>query len=189
MKKVVLPGETLLAPVPAVLIGTGGHGFKNNLITVAWTGVISSAPPMLSISVRPGRFSHETLEKTGEFTVNIPSAEQAEIVDWCGIVSGRDHDKFAEKHLTAVPGSKVAAPVVAEFPAALECRITQKISLGVHDMFLAEILAVQVSEDHMTPDGKPDIGKSGLLAYVCGKYYTLGSLIGSFGFSKKTNRS
>ena len=185
MKKTILPGETLLAPVPVVLVGTGGHGFKNNLITVAWTGVISSEPPMLSISVRPGRFSHEALEKTGEFTVNIPAAEHAELVDWCGIVSGRAHDKFSEKNLTAVPGSKVEAPVVAEFPAALECRVTRKLSLGVHDMYLAEILAVQVSEDCMTADGKPDVARAGLLAYVCGKYYSLGSLIGNFGFSKK----
>ena len=164
MKKVILPGGTKLAPVPAILVGTGGNGFKNNLITLAWAGVLNSEPPMLSLSVRPGRYSYEALDKTGEFTVNIPTAEQAEIVDWCGIVSGKDHDKFAEKELTAIPGSKVAAPVVSECPVALECKVTQKLSLGTHDMFIAEILAVQVSEDFLTPDGKFDLSKLSIRA-------------------------
>ena len=105
MSKVILPASTKLAPVPAVLVGTGGNGFKNNLITLAWAGVINSEPPMVSISVRPGRFSYEALEKTGEFTLNVPSVEQAELLDWCGIVSGKDHDKFAERGVTAVKGS------------------------------------------------------------------------------------
>lgn len=185
MSKVILPGSTKMAPVPAVLIGTGGNGFKNNLITVAWTGVLNSEPPMLSISVRSGRYSYEALEKTGEFTVNIPSVEQAELLDWCGVVSGKEHDKFAEGGVTAVAGSKVAAPIVEECPVALECKVTQKISLGTHDMFLAEILAVQVSEEFLTAEGKFDLSKKNLLAYVCGQYYALGGLIGSFGFSVK----
>lgn len=185
MSKVILPGSTKLAPVPAVLIGTGGNGYKNNLITVAWAGVLNSEPPMLSISVRPGRFSYDALDKTGEFTVNIPSVDQAEILDWCGVVSGKDHDKFKEKGLTAVCGSKVSAPIVEECPIALECKITQKIPLGTHDMFLAEILAVQVSEEMLTAEGKFDLSKKNLLAYVCGQYYALGNLLGSFGFSAK----
>ena len=184
-KKVILPGGTKLGPVPAVLVGTGGNGFKNNLITLAWVGVVNSEPPLVSISVRPGRFSYEALEKTGEFTINVPGADQAEIVDQCGIVSGKDHDKFSEFSLTAVPGSKVAAPFVAECPVALECKVTRKLSLGTHDMFLAEILAVQVSEEFLGADGKFDLKKQNLLAYVCGQYYALGELIGSFGFSAK----
>lgn len=185
MSKVILPGSTKLAPVPAILVGTGGNGFKNNLITLAWAGVINSEPPMLSISVRPGRFSYEALEKTGEFTVNVPSEEQVKALDWCGIVSGKKHDKFAECGLTAVPGSKVSAPIAEECPIALECKITQKIPLGTHDMFLAEIVAVQVSKEFLTEDGKFDLSKTNLLAYVCGQYYALGNLIGSFGFSGK----
>lgn len=185
MSKVILPGNTKLAPVPAVLIGTGGNGFKNNLITVAWAGILNSEPPMLSISVRPGRFSYEALDKTGEFTVNVPSVEQAADLDWCGVVSGKDHDKFAERGLTAVAGSRVAAPLVEECPIALECKVTQKIALGTHDMFIAEILAVQVSGEFLKEDGKFDLSKTNLLAYVCGQYYSLGSLIGAFGFSIK----
>lgn len=185
MSKVILPGSTKLAPVPAILVGTGGNGYKNNLITIAWAGVLNSEPPMLAISVRPGRFSYEALIKTGEFTVNVPSAEQAELVDWCGVVSGKDHDKFAERNLTAVSGSKVAAPIVEECPIALECKVTQRIPLGTHDMFLAEIVAVQVSKEFLTEDGKFDLSKQNLLAYVCGQYYSLGSLLGSSGFSLK----
>ena len=185
MKKVILPGNTKLAPVPAVLVGTRDSSGKNNLITIAWTGVLSSEPPMLSVSIRPGRHSYAAVEESGEFTVNLPSADQAELVDWCGLVSGKDHDKFAEKGLTALDGSKVNAPVVAECPVALECKVKQKLSLGTHDVFLAEIVAVQVSEDFLTPDGKFDLSKQNLLAYVCGQYYTLGTLIGSFGFSTK----
>ena len=185
MSKVVLPGSTKLAPVPAVLIGTGGNGFKNNLITLAWVGVVNSEPPMVSISVRPGRFSYEALVKTGEFTINIPSVEQAELLDWCGVVSGKDHDKFSEKGVTAVCGSKVSAPLMAECPVGLECKVTQKLELGTHDMFLAEVVAVQVSEEFLTSDGKFDLSKQNLLGYVCGQYYALGSLIGSFGFSNR----
>ena len=185
MKKVILPGSTKLAPVPAVLVGTTDKNGKHNLITVAWTGVLSSEPPMLSISVRPGRYSHDALEKKGCFTVNLPAAEQAELVDWCGLVSGKDHDKFAEKGLTALPGSKVDAPVVAECPVALECQVRQKLSFGTHDVYLAEIAAVQVSEEFLTADGTFDLSRQNLLSYVCGQYYSLGSLIGSFGFSLK----
>ena len=185
MSKVILPGSTKLAPVPAILVGTGGNGFKNNLITVAWAGVLNSEPPMLSISVRPGRYSYDALVKTGEFTVNVPSADQAEILDWCGVVSGKDHDKFAERNLTAVSGSAVSAPIVGECPIGLECKVTQKISLGTHDMFLAEIVAVQVSKEFLKEDGKFDLSKTNLLAYVCGQYYSLGNLIGAFGFSVK----
>ena len=185
MKKVILPGSTKLAPVPAVLVGTRSADGKNNLITIAWTGILSSEPPMISISVRPGRYSYEALAESGEFTVNVPAAEQAAIVDWCGLVSGQNHDKFQEMGLTALDGSSVNAPVVAECPVTLECKVKQKLQLGTHDVFIAEITAVQVSEDFLTPDGKFDLSKQNLLAYVCGQYYSLGSLIGSFGFSKK----
>ena len=185
MGKVILPGSTKLAPVPAILVGTGGKGFKNNLITVAWAGVLNSEPPMLSISVRPGRFSYEALDKTGEFTVNVPAADQAEILDWCGVVSGKDHDKFSERGLHAIAGSQVSAPIVEECPISLECKVKEKISLGTHDMFIAEILAVQLSEEFMNADGKFDLSETNLLAYVCGQYYALGGLIGSFGFSIK----
>ena len=191
MKKLIWPGSTQLAPVPAVLVGTGGNGFANNLITVAWVGIVCSDPAMLSISVRPERHSYKALVETGEFTVNVPLASQAEIVDWCGVVSGRDHDKFAEKKLTAVRGSKIAAPLVEECPLNLECKVKEIIKLGSHDLFLAEIVAVQVSEEYLTKTGRLDLEHNGgVLGYAHGHYFQLGKCLGHFGFSvrKKPGR-
>ena len=191
MAKLIWPGSTQLAPVPAVLVGTGGGNFADNLITVAWAGIVCSAPPMLSISVRPERFSYQALTETGEFTVNVPLASQAEIVDWCGVVSGRDHDKFAEKSLTPLRGSQVAAPLVAECPLNLECKVKDIIKLGSHDMFLAEIVAVQVSEEYLTKTGRLDLERNGgVLGYAHGHYFQLGKCLGHFGFSvrKKPGR-
>ena len=191
MAKLIWPGSTQLAPVPAVLVGTGGGNFADNLITVAWAGIVCSAPPMLSISVRPERFSYQALTETREFTVNVPLASQAEIVDWCGVVSGRDHDKFAEKSLTPLRGSQVAAPLVAECPLNLECKVKDIIKLGSHDMFLAEIVAVQVSEEYLTKTGRLDLERNGgVLGYAHGHYFQLGKCLGHFGFSvrKKPGR-
>lgn len=191
MAKLIWPGSTQLAPVPAVLVGTGGGNFADNLITVAWAGIVCSAPPMLSISVRPERFSYQALTETREFTVNVPLASQAEIVDWCGVVSGRDHDKFAEKSLTPLRGSQVAAPLVAECPLNLECKVKEIIKLGSHDLFLAEIVAVQVSEEYLTKTGRLDLERNGgVLGYTHGHYFQLGKCLGHFGFSvrKKPGR-
>ena len=184
MKKLIWPGSTQLAPVPAVLVGTGGNGFANNLITVAWVGIVCSDPAMLSISVRPERFSYKALVETKEFTVNVPLASQAKIVDWCGVKSGRDVDKFSEQKLTAQTGSQVSAPLVMECPLNLECKVTDIIKLGSHDMFLAQIAAVQVSEDFLTENGRLDLERNGgVLGYAHGHYFNLGECIGHFGFS------
>ena len=184
MQKVIWQGSTQLAPVPAVLVGTGGNGYKNNLITIAWVGIICSDPAMLSISVRPERYSYQALAELREFTVNVPLASQAKAVDWCGVVSGRDHDKFAEQNLTAIQGSKVAAPLVAECPLNLECKVKEIIKLGSHDMFLAEIAAVQVSENFLAESGRLDLERDGgILGYAHGHYFNLGECIGHFGFS------
>ena len=184
MKKLIWPGSTQLAPVPAVLVGTGGNGFANNLITVAWVGIVCSDPAMLSISVRPERFSYKALVETKEFTVNVPLASQAKIVDWCGVKSGRDVDKFSEQKLTAQTGSQVSAPLVMECPLNLECKVKDIIKLGSHDMFLAQIAAVQVSEDFLTENGRLDLERNGgVLGYAHGHYFNLGECIGHFGFS------
>jgi len=184
MGKVIWHGSTQLAPVPAVLVGTGGNGFANNLITVAWVGIVCSDPAMLSISVRPERFSYKALVETGEFTVNIPLASQAAVVDWCGVKSGRDVDKFAEQNLTAAVGSQIQAPLVMECPLNLECKVKEIIKLGSHDMFLAEIVAVQVSEDFLTKSGRLALERNGgILGYAHGHYFNLGKEVGHFGFS------
>ncbi len=183
VEKEIWPGSTQLAPVPAALVGCGGGEFRYNLLTVAWTGIVCSAPPMLSISVRPDRYSHELIRSTGEFTVNLPTAAMAAAVDRCGVRSGRDCDKFAEEGLTPLPGSQIAAPLVAECPLGLECRIRQTIELGSHTLFLADILAVQVSKDYLSASGRLELEKAGLLAYCHGHYYNLGECLGHFGFS------
>ena len=182
-QKVIWPPSTQLAPVPAVLVGCGSAEADWNLITVAWTGIVCSKPPMLSVSVRPERHSHGLIRQSGEFTVNIPTAAMAADVDWCGVVSGRDHRKFAERHLTPLAGSKVAAPLVGECPLGLECRVTQVLELGTHDLFLAEIVAVQVTESWINESGRLELERAGLLSYVHGHYFGLGECIGHFGYS------
>ena len=183
LEKVLWPGSTQLAPVPVVLVGCGGHEENYNLITIAWTGILCSQPPMLSIAVRPERHSYPIIRDSGEFTVNLPTAAMAADVDYCGVVSGRDHRKFAERDLTPVAGSKVAAPVVAECPLVLECKVAQRLELGSHHLFLAEIVAVQAATTFIGPDGRFDLEQAGLLAYVHGHYYALGECLGHFGFS------
>ena len=138
---------------------------------------------MLSISIRPERYSYEILMKTKEFTVNLPTVSLANLTDWCGVVSGRDHDKFKERNLTPLPGSSVQTPVIAECPLALECKVTQITPLGSHTLFLAEIVAVQISEEFVDNNGRFNLKKKGLLAYVHGHYYELGTCIGHFGYS------
>ncbi len=183
-RKVLWPGSTQLAPVPAVLVACGGSkGWKNNLITVAWAGIACSHPPMLSVAIRPERYSYRIIRETEEFTVNLPSADLVRQTDWCGVVSGRDHDKFAESGLTSLPSEKIASPIVAECPLSLECQVKQVLELGVHHLFIAEILAVQVSERLIDAKGRFQLEKDGLLAFAHGHYYNLGECLGHFGFS------
>ncbi len=184
-RKLLWPGSTQLAPVPAVLAGCGDGTPESpfNLITIAWTGIVCSTPPMISISVRPERRSCELIRSTGCFTINLPPASLAATVDWCGVVSGRDHDKFAERNLTPLPGTRVSAPLVAECPLGLECEVRRILELGSHTLFLAEIVAVQAAETLLDAGGRLHLDKAGLLAYAHGHYYELGRCIGHFGFS------
>ena len=186
-KKIIWPGSTQLAPVPPVLVGCAAGG-KMNLITVGWAGIVCSAPPMLSIALKPERFSYGLIRESGEFSVNLPTAAMAKQVDWCGVVSGRDHDKFAESGLTAFAGSRIAAPLVEESPLSMECRVKQVLEPGGHHLFLAEILAVQVSATLVDADGRLDLGRSGLLAYAHGHYYALGECLGHFGYSVRRKK-
>lgn len=182
-RKVVWPGSTQLAPVPAALVACGGGAWRPNLITVAWTGIVCSKPPMVSIAVRPERYSYDIIKATGEFSINLPTGKMARPVDWCGVVSGRDRDKFAGSGLTPMAGSGIAAPIVAECPLSLECRVTQVLELGSHHLFLAEIVAVQVSEELIDAKGRLQLEKDGLLSFAHGHYYDLGPCLGHFGFS------
>lgn len=177
------PGNVLY-PAPPVLVSCGGfQGWKENLITIAWAGNVCSDPPMLSISVRPERYSFGIIRATGEFVVNVPSLKHARAVDWCGVVSGRGEDKFARIKLTPGRALKVRAPIVQECPINIECLVRKTLELGSHTMFIAEVLAVQVSAGLIDGRGRFNIEKEGLLAFVHGHYFALGRRLGGFGFS------
>ena len=182
------PGN-MLSPVPVVLVSCGGtKEWKPNLITIAWAGTVCTNPPMLSISVRPERYSYDIIQQTGEFVVNIPGVKQTKATDWCGVVSGRDHDKFEKTGLTPAPALKVECPIVLECPVNIECRVTQTLRLGSHVMFIAEVVAVQVSSELIDAKDKLRLDKAGLLAFVHGEYFSLGQYLGHFGFSVRKHK-
>jgi flavin reductase (DIM6/NTAB) family NADH-FMN oxidoreductase RutF len=177
--KVIKPGATALYPLPAVLVSCGVE--KPNIITLAWVGTVCSDPPAVAIAVRPSRHSHSLIAQAGEFVVNLPGADQVQVVDHCGQVSGRDVDKWAACHLTPVPASQVRAPLIAECPIALECRVLHRLPLGSHDLFVGQVLAVQVEEGVLNAQGGVDYERAHLLAYAGGHYYDLGRRLGQYG--------
>lgn len=177
--KVLKPGSTALNPTPAVLVSCGVK--RPNIITLAWVGTVCSAPPSVGIAVRPERHSHALIVEAGEFVVNLPSADQLELVDYCGHVSGRDVDKWAACHLTAQPAAKIRTPIIGECLVALECRVSHQLSLGVHDLFIGEVVAVQADEKVLDAQGRVDYAKASLLAYVGGYYHRVGERLGRFG--------
>ena len=181
-KELWKPGN-MLYPVPAVMVTVGDGKDISNIVTIAWTGTINSDPAMVSISVRKSRYSHELLCKNGEFVINLISKELTYAMDYCGVKSGRDIDKFAETKLTKGEAKTVSVPIIVESPVNIECRVTQVLELGSHDMFLAEVTAVQVDDKYLDEKGKFDRDKANLVAYSHGQDYTLGENIGSFGYS------
>ncbi len=188
MGKLAWKPSNLLAPLPAVLVSSADEEGRANLMTAAWAGTISSDPVMVSVSIRPERYSHDIIERTGEFVLNVTTEKLAFAADFCGVRSGRDMDKFARLGLTPSPSGKVRAPGVAESPVSLECRVTDILRLGAHDMFLGEVLQVDVDEDLMDDKGRLALEKAGLIAYVHGEYYALGERLGTFGWSVKKKK-
>lgn len=184
-------GSVLLAPVPPVLVSCGTLEHPN-ILTIAWTGVLNTHPPMVSISVRPTRYSYPILMKQQEFVINLPTSSLCRETDFCGCRSGKDIDKFAACHFTPEPAQTVAAPLIAECPVNLECKIQTTQPLGTHVLMLAEITAVNVEERYVDSKGKLNLQQMGLLAYAHGEYFTLGRKLGDFGFSvrkkKKTSK-
>lgn len=177
----------MLSPVPAVLVSCGDQE-DSNLCTVAWTGIINSKPPKTYISLRPSRFSHEIIKKTGEFCINMPSSDLVRAVDYCGVKSGRDLNKFKEMNLTPEKTENLSCPGIKECPITLECKVTDILTLGSHDMFLADIVSVAVREDLIDDTGRLRLDKVGLFAYAHGTYYLLGKRIGTFGYSVKKKK-
>lgn len=182
------PG-TLVYPLPAVLVSCGATDEEKNLITVAWTGTICSDPAMCYISVRKERHSHAIISRTGEFVINLTTRALCRATDWCGVRSGRNYDKFKEMGLTPVWAKHVKAPLVAESPVNIECRVKQVMELGTHDMFIAEVVGIEVDPQYLDPEtGKFQLEKADLVAYSHGEYYTLGEKLGTFGFSVRKKR-
>ena len=176
------PGN-MLYPLPVVMVSCNRKGEKPNIVTVAWTGTICSDPAMVSISVRPERYSHDIIEETGEFVINLVTKDLTYATDYCGVRSGRDVDKFKKTGLTPVPVENVKAPAIAESPVNIACRVVESHPLGSHTMFVAEVLGVTVDDAYLDETGKFDINGTGLIMYSHGEYFALGKKLGKFGYS------
>ena len=184
MAKIVKKPFVALRPVPVVLVSCG-HGELANIITIAWTGILCSNPPQVGIGVQPDRHSHGLIQETGEFVVNIPGEEMLDEVEYCGFVSGRDADKFAARGMTPIPGSAVQTPIIAECAINLECRLAHTLSLGSHDLFVGEVVAVQLSEEVLDGRGRVDNEKLKPILFTGDGYWSLGGFLGRYGFKQK----
>ncbi len=182
MKKTKWKGGALIAPLPPVMVSCGTPE-QPNVLTVAWTGIINTIPPKTYISVRPTRYSYSIIKDSGEFVINLATSDLVRAVDFCGVRSGAQIDKFKEMQLTPVSSTEITAPMIDECPLSMECKVTQIIPLGSHDMFLAEILAVHVDETLIDAQGKLHLDRCKLAAFAHGEYFELGEKIGTFGFS------
>lgn len=188
MKQDWKPG-TMIYPLPALLVSCGSCECEYNLITVAWAGTICTNPPMCYISVRPERYSYSIIKKNMEFVLNLTTEDMAFATDWCGVRSGRDYNKFEEMHLTPGKASFVSAPIVEESPLSIECRVKEIISLGSHDMFIADVLNVKADEQYLDKEsGRWNLADSHPLVYLHGGYFGLGKKIGKFGWSVEKKR-
>lgn len=176
------PGN-MLYPVPAVLVSCRDRKGNDNLLTVAWAGTICSDPAMLSISVRKERYSYPMIKESGEFVVNLTTKDLLRATDYCGVKSGRDEDKFVAAGLTKGEAEKINAPIIIESPVNIECKVAQVLELGSHDMFLAEVVNVQISDEYLDEKGAFHLNNANLLAYSHGEYYELGAKLGTFGYS------
>ncbi|MDE6665495.1 MAG: flavin reductase family protein [Ruminococcus sp.] len=187
MAKQFWKGSALLAPVPAALV-TCGTMEKPNVLTIGWTGICCTKPPMTYISVRPERFSHDIIMDSGEFVINLTTSAMVRQTDFCGVKSGRDINKLEKCGFHIVPSQKISVPVIEECPVSLECRVTETKLLGSHTMFLAEIVGVDVDEKYIDSKGKLNLQQCGLAAYAHGEYFALGRKLGDFGYSVRKKK-
>ena len=190
MAKITWKGSALLAPVPPVMVSCGSME-ESNIITVAWTGLTCTHPPRVSIAIRPTRHSYRIIRESGEFVINLTPKSLVREADLCGIYTGAKVDKFAKAGLTKAPATAVSCPLIAECPLALECKVTDVIPQGTHDLFLAEVVAVDVEDSLLDESGKLCLERADLAAFAHGEYYALGDKLGAFGFSvaKKKGRT
>ncbi|MDD3279831.1 MAG: flavin reductase family protein [Lachnospiraceae bacterium] len=191
MAKQTWKAGNMLYPLPVVMVTVADRQGHDNIITVAWTGTVCTNPPMVSISVRPERYSHHMLMETGEFVINLTTEQLVYAADYCGVRSGADVDKFKEMKLTRLAADHVKAPMIGESPVSIECKVEEVKKLGSHDMFLAKVLAVHVEEAYMDKNGKFELENAKPIVYSHGTYLSLGKKVGTFGYSvrKKTGKN
>jgi flavin reductase (DIM6/NTAB) family NADH-FMN oxidoreductase RutF len=179
------PG-TLIYPLPAVLVSCGASPEEYNMLTIAWTGTVCTNPPMCYISVRKERHSYDIIRRTGEFAINLTTEDMARATDWCGVRSGRDHNKWEATGLTPMDNSHVAAPLIAESPLSICCKVREVKELGSHDMFIADVVGIEADTRYIDPEtGKFSLDKARPIVYSHGEYFKLGEMIGHFGWSVK----
>ena len=189
MAKINFKSGNMLYPLPAVLISCGDIDGESNLFTVAWAATVCTNPPMVSISVRPERYSYDMIRRQKEFVINLTTKDLVKATDWCGVRSGRDVDKWSEMHLTRGNAQTlIYAPIIEESPVNIECQVVKVEELGSHHMFLAKVTGVQVDDRFMQDNGKFALNKTGLLAYSHGEYFDLGKSLGTFGYSVKKKK-
>lgn len=181
------PGN-MLYPLPAVMVSCAREGEKPNIITVAWAGTICTNPAMVSISVRKERYSYDIIKETGEFVINLTTADLCRATDYCGVRSGKDVDKFKEMNLTPLESVNVKVPGIAESPVNIECKVKEIKELGSHDMFIAEVVGVNVDDSYMDESGKFDLNRANPLVYSHGEYFEMGKKLGKFGYSVEKKR-
>ena len=182
MSKQHWPPSAMIAPVPPVLV-TCGTVEKPNAITIAWTGTINTKPAKTYISIRPSRYSYNIIKESKEFVINLPVKSIVREIDYCGCVSGAREDKLAKCKLTVSKAQKISAPILDQSPINIECVLQQIIPLGTHDMFLAEVVGVNVDESLLDKNGRLQLEKADLITYAHGQYFELGKILGKFGFS------
>lgn len=187
MSKIQWKGSTLLGPLPPVMV-TCGTMENANIITIAWTGIVNTLPPKTYISIRPTRHSYDIIKETGEFVINLTTASLVRAADTCGVLTGRKVDKFAHCSLSKEPSAFVSCPLIGESPLSLSCRVTDVLPLGSHDMFLADIVGVEVDPSLIDKNGKLCLDRTELAAFAHGEYFALGRSLGTFGFSVKKKK-
>ena len=185
MAKITFKPGNMLYPLPAVMVSVADRDGKSNIFTVAWAGTVCTNPPMVGISVRPSRYSHHMIVETGEFVINLMTRALARATDYCGVRSGRDVDKWKETGLTPVQSDVVKAPCIAQSPVNIECRVTQTLQLGSHDLFIAQVAAVHADDQYMDAKGRFHLEQALPMVYSHGEYYDLGKKLGKFGYSVK----
>lgn len=185
--KEIWKGSVITAPLPPTLV-TCGTMEKPNVFTVAWTGILNTQPPVTYISVRPERYSHGLIKESGEFAVNLATEQLVRAVDYCGVRSGRNTDKFKDTGLSVQEACELSCPILVQSPVNIECRVREIVSLGTHDMFIADIVRLDVAKELIDGNGRLALDKAGLLAYAHGEYFALGRKLGSFGYSVKKKK-